>query len=96
MSIVFCLTGEGKDITLPLAVIILRDQGIQLRKDDTGIADNMMVRGDILIDLRSVDIDMHDLGVTREGRWLQRYSVREAGADSDQKIAAVHSTVGSL
>src|SRR5919205_756253 len=58
------------------------------------VADDRNVSGDVLGDLRRVDVDVDELGPRRELRELAGDPVVEAGGDCDDQVRLVHCVVG--
>ena len=59
-----------------------------------GVADDRDVRGDVLGDLRRVDVDVDELRPRRELGELAGDAVVEAGADGADQVRLVHRVVG--
>ena len=75
--------------------MLVLGQALQQQVQDLlGVANDVMVRLDVLVDLRPVDVDMDDLGLMREGLRLQRHPVGEPAAHGDQQVAVVAGHVG--
>ena len=60
------------------------------------IADDMVVSLHILVDLGTVDVDLHNLRLACEACGIERHTVGEAAAHGDEQVAAVAGHVGSL
>ena len=90
------LRGEGEDILLPLAVVILGHLLVQQCQHLLGVADDVVVGLHILVDLRPVNVDVDNLGLPGKGRRLQGHTVRETAAHGNEQVAAITGHVGGL
>ena len=61
-----------------------------------GGADDVVVGEDVLVDLRTVDIDLDDLRLAGKGGRVQSHPVGEAAAHGDEQVALVTGGVGCL
>ena len=90
------LRGEGEDVLLPLAVVVLGHLPVEQLQHLAGVADDVVVGLHVLVDLRPVDVDVDDLGLAGEGGGLQGHPVGEAAAHGDEQVTAVAGHVGGL
>ena len=88
---------QGKDLLLPGVPVVLGDPLVeQFQHPFGGLADDVVVGEDVLVDLRPVDIDLDDLRLAGKGRRVQGHPVREAAAHGDEQVALVTGGVGGL
>ena len=60
----------------------------------SGVADDRNMRGNVLRDLRGIDVDVDELRPRRELRELAGHAVVEAGPDGADQIGLVDRVVG--
>ena len=80
---------QGLDVFRPLRVVILGDAPVQQLQHPFGVAHDVVVGEDVLVDLRAVNVDLDDLGLAGEGRRVQGHPVREAAAHGDKQVTLV-------
>ena len=94
--VVLGLGGEGEDVLLPLAVVVLGNLPVQQLQHLLGAADDVVVGLHVLVDLCPVNVNVDNLGLAGKGGGLQSHTVGEAAAHSDEQVAAVAGHVGGL
>ena len=87
---------KGVHMGAPLGVFFLLDTADDSRKRDPQIATDTDVCGDVLGDLREVDIHVDDGRFLAELAGLPRHAVREAGADGDDQVGVILRDGGSV
>ena len=87
---------QGKDLLLPGVPVVLGDPLVEQFQHPFGGADDVVVGEDVLVDLRTVDIDLDDLRLAGKGGRVQSHPVREAAAHGDEQVALVTGGVGGL
>ena len=90
------LLPQGEDVLLPLSMLILGKALVEQFQHPLGGAHNVVVGEDVLVDLRAVDVDVYDLGLTGEGVRLEGHPVREAAAHRNEQVALVAGHVAGL
>ena len=76
--------------------MVLGDPLVEQFQHPFGGADDVVVGEDVLVDLRTVDIDLDDLRLAGKGGRVQSHPVREAAAHGDEQVALVTGGVGGL
>ena len=94
--VVFRFRLEGENVILPRGVIHRLKLVEQHLQHALRIADDVVVGLHVFVDLRAVDVDLHDLGLACKACRVKCHAVGEAAAHGDEQVTAVAGHVGGL
>ena len=87
---------QGEDVLLPGRVAVLGQALVEQGQHPLGIADDVVVGENVLVDLRPVDVDVDDSGLAGEGVGLEGHPVGEPAAHGDEQVALVAGHIAGL
>ena len=87
---------QTENVVTPLGVLMLGQLLVQQLQHPAGVADDVVIGLDVLVDLGAVDVNLHDLGLVGKGLGAGGHAVREAAANGDQQVTLGGCDIGGV